>query len=192
MATFVLVPGAWLGAWVWEAAVAELRALGHDAVPVTLTGLDGTPGDIGLGTHVDDVLAVLKAHPGWILGPTSAGEYPKDDPVRGHPSGYLRRNFALFANVRPVKAWPQLNPLIPDLDITVIRENTEGFYPDRNLAWGYGEFMPTKDVALSLRVITKAASDRFARFSFEYARAAGEKRLSIIHKRTALPQAIDR
>ena len=39
-----------------------------------------------------------------------------------------------------MRAWPQLEPLIPDLDITILRENTEGFYPDRNLAWGYGEF----------------------------------------------------
>jgi 3-isopropylmalate dehydrogenase len=139
-------------------------------------------------TLPQETLDVLKEHPGWILGPTSAGEYPKDDPMRGHPSGYLRRNFGLFANVRPVKAWPQLNPLIPDLDITVIRENTEGFYPDRNLAWGYGEFMPTKDVALSLRVITGVACDRFARFSLEYAKAMGQNKISIAHKRTALPQ----
>jgi len=139
-------------------------------------------------TLAQETLDVLKEYPGWILGPTSAGEYPKDDPMRGHPSGYLRRNFALFANVRPVKAWPQLKPLIPDLDITVIRENTEGFYPDRNLAWGYGEFMPTKEVALSLRVITQVACDRFARFSFEYAKATGQKKISLAHKRTALPQ----
>jgi 3-isopropylmalate dehydrogenase len=139
-------------------------------------------------TLPEETLSVLKDHQGWILGPTSAGEYPKDDPMRGHPSGYLRRNFNLFANVRPVQAWPQLNPLIPDLDVTVIRENTEGFYPDRNLAWGYGEFMPTKDVALSLRVITGVACDRFARFSFEYAKALGYPEISIVHKRTALPQ----
>jgi 3-isopropylmalate dehydrogenase len=139
-------------------------------------------------TLAQETLDVLKQHPGWILGPTSAGEYPKDDPMRGHPSGYLRRNFSLFANVRPVQAWPQLKPLIPDLDITVIRENTEGFYPDRNLAWGYGEFMPTKEVALSLRVITQVACDRFARFSFEYAKATGQKKISLAHKRTALPQ----
>jgi 3-isopropylmalate dehydrogenase len=139
-------------------------------------------------TLPEETLAVLRECPAWILGPTSAGEYPKDDPMRGHPSGYLRRNFNLFANVRPVQAWPQLDPLIPDLDITVIRENTEGFYPDRNLAWGYGEFMPTKDVGLSLRVITGVACERFAKFSFEYAKALGEKKISIVHKRTALPQ----
>ena len=133
-------------------------------------------------------LRILKDCRGWILGPTFAGEYPQDDPMRGHPSGYLRKEFKLFANVRPVKAWPQLRPLLPDLDITIIRENTEGFYPDRNLAWGYGEFKPTEDVALSLRVITRAACDRFARFVLEYAKATKETQLTIVHKRTALPQ----
>jgi 3-isopropylmalate dehydrogenase len=130
----------------------------------------------------------LRASDGWIMGPTFAGEYPKDDHTNGHPSGYLRRIFKLFANVRPVRSWPQLDPLIPDLDVTIIRENTEGFYPDRNLAWGYGEFKPTDDVALSLRVITGVACDRFARFSLDYAAAQGETVLHIAHKRTALPQ----
>jgi len=139
-------------------------------------------------TLPEETLEVLRSHQGWILGPTFAGEYPKDDPVRGHPSGYMRRNFRLFANVRPVEAWPHFKPLIPDLKITVIRENTEGFYPDRNLAWGYGEFKPTDDVALSLRVITSAACDRFARYCFAHAVATGSSRIFIAHKRTALPQ----
>jgi 3-isopropylmalate dehydrogenase len=130
----------------------------------------------------------LRASDGWIMGPTFAGEYPKDDHTNGHPSGYLRRTFKLFANVRPVRSWSQLDPVIPDLDVTIIRENTEGFYPDRNLAWGYGEFKPTDDVALSLRVITGVACDRFARYSLDYAAAQGESVLHIAHKRTALPQ----
>jgi 3-isopropylmalate dehydrogenase len=130
----------------------------------------------------------LRACDGWIMGPTFAGEYPKVDHTKGHPSGYLRRTFKLFANVRPVRSWRQLNPLIPDLDVTIIRENTEGFFPDRDLAWGYGEFKPTDDVALSLRVITGAACDRFARFSLDYAAAQGESVLHIAHKRAALPQ----
>jgi 3-isopropylmalate dehydrogenase len=132
--------------------------------------------------------AMLRASDGWIMGPTFAGEYPKDDHTKGHPSGYLRRTFRLFANVRPVQAWPQLDPLVPDLDVTVIRENTEGFYPDRNLAWGYGEFKPTDDVALSLRVITGVACDRFARFCMDYAAATQQTVLHVAHKRTALPQ----
>lgn len=67
MATFVLVPGAWLGAWVWAEVAADLRSRGHEAVAVTLTGLDGTPGDIGLETHVNDVLKVVEQHPGCVL-----------------------------------------------------------------------------------------------------------------------------
>lgn len=136
----------------------------------------------------DETMKVLREADAWIMGPTFAGEYPKDDHTKGHPSGYLRRTFGLFANVRPVQAWPQLDPLVPDLDITVLRENTEGFYPDRNLAWGYGEFKPTEDVGLSLRVITGVACKRFARFAMEYASASGVRRLHVVHKRTALPQ----
>jgi len=139
-------------------------------------------------TLPDATLATMKQCDGWIVGPTYAGEYPKDDPYRGHPNGFIRRNFKLFANVRPVESWPQLHPLIQDLRITVLRENTEGFYPDRNLAWGYGEFKPRNDVALSLRVITGEACERFARFAFDFAEAAGEKHLAVVHKRTALPQ----
>lgn len=139
-------------------------------------------------TLPDATLAIMRACDAWIVGPTFAGEYPKDDPYRGHPNGFIRRHFKLFANVRPVEAWSQLDPLINGLRVTVLRENTEGFYPDRNLAWGYGEFKPTKDTALSLRVITSEACGRFARFAFEFAQATGERRLAVVHKRTALPQ----
>jgi 3-isopropylmalate dehydrogenase len=135
-----------------------------------------------------ETLAVLEECRAWIVGPTSAGDYPSDDPVRGHPSGYMRRHFELFANIRPVRAWPKLSALVPELATTIIRENTEGFYPDRNLHWGYGEFMPTRDVALSLRVITREACTRFARLSLAYAQAEGKEKVVVVHKRTALPR----
>jgi 3-isopropylmalate dehydrogenase len=136
----------------------------------------------------EPTLEMLRASDGWIMGPTFAGEYPKTDDIKGHPSGYLRRTFKLFANVRPVKAFAPLNPIVPGLDVTIIRENTEGFYPDRNLAWGYGEFMPTEDVALSLRVITGVACDRFAKFCLDFAATQGIEVLHVAHKRTALPR----
>jgi pimeloyl-ACP methyl ester carboxylesterase len=64
MSTFVLVPGAWLGAWVWQAVAGGLRAFGHEVRAVTLSGLAERAGDdpdkIGLTTHVRDVLAVLE------------------------------------------------------------------------------------------------------------------------------------
>jgi 3-isopropylmalate dehydrogenase len=139
-------------------------------------------------TLPDATRKVLDAHEGWIVGPTFAGEYPQDDPMRGHPNGFIRRHYKLFANVRPVQAWPQLDPLVPEVNITVLRENTEGFYPDRNMAWGYGEFKPRDDVGLAMRVITGEACDRFARYAFEFAQAEGLDRICLVHKRTALPQ----
>ena len=60
MATFVLVPGAWLGAWVWQATAAELQVRGHHAVPLTLTGAT-------LEDHVAQVLARVAEHPGCVL-----------------------------------------------------------------------------------------------------------------------------
>jgi hypothetical protein len=61
---FVLVAGAWQGAWLWESVTRELTARGHRAHPVTLAGLDERtdvdPASVGPQTHVDDVLALLK------------------------------------------------------------------------------------------------------------------------------------
>ncbi|MFC0865703.1 alpha/beta fold hydrolase [Sphaerimonospora cavernae] len=61
--TFVLIPGPWTGAWVWEPVALGLRRQGYDARPVTLSGLDSPDEDvskIGLDTHIDDVLSVLE------------------------------------------------------------------------------------------------------------------------------------
>lgn len=176
-----------------EVSAATIKVL-NAAAERTGLSLELLPGEVGWrpyrasGTTLpEETQRVLDECAGWIVGPTAAGDYPKDDPVNGHPSGFMRRHYELFANVRPVHAWPQLPALVPELDTTIIRENTEGFYPDRNLHWGYGEFMPSSDVALSLRVITKRASDRLARLSFDYARANHKDHLVVVHKRTALP-----
>jgi len=64
MATFVLVPGAWLGGWVWEPTARRLRLRGHDVHPVTLTGLGerarlGGP-EVDLDTHVADVVDLVR------------------------------------------------------------------------------------------------------------------------------------
>jgi pimeloyl-ACP methyl ester carboxylesterase len=64
VSTFVLIPGAWLGAWAWEATAADLRRRGHEVRPVTLSGLaerasEGTP-ETNLTTHVDDVVSLFE------------------------------------------------------------------------------------------------------------------------------------
>jgi pimeloyl-ACP methyl ester carboxylesterase len=63
VSNFVLIPGAWMGGWVWESVADGLRALGHNVRPVTLSRLADGAADVsgvGLQTHVDDVLAVLE------------------------------------------------------------------------------------------------------------------------------------
>src|SRR5439155_156943 len=69
-------------------------------------------------------------------------------------------------------------------DLVIMREATEGFYPDRNMFMGWGEVMPTPDVALSIRKITAHGSERIARRSFELAMKR-KKKLAAIHKANA-------
>jgi 3-isopropylmalate dehydrogenase len=71
------------------------------------------------------------------------------------------------------------------MDLVIVRENTEGFYADRNMHLGLGEFMPTPDLALSLRKITAHASRRIATTAFELARTRRRK-LTTVHKENVL------
>lgn len=70
---FVLVPGAWMGSWVWDGVAAPLAAEGHDVTAVTLSGLadrfDVPASEIGLATHVEDIFDVLQAEdePGRVI-----------------------------------------------------------------------------------------------------------------------------
>jgi 3-isopropylmalate dehydrogenase len=71
------------------------------------------------------------------------------------------------------------------MDLVIARENTEGFYADRNMAWGIGEFMPTPDVALAVGKITRQATERIARTAFALARQRRRK-VAIVHKANVL------
>ncbi len=67
------------------------------------------------------------------------------------------------------------------MDLVIVRENTEGFYADRNMYWGVGEFMPTADMALAVRKITAASSRRIAQAGFELAKTRRRK-VTAVHK----------
>jgi 3-isopropylmalate dehydrogenase len=71
------------------------------------------------------------------------------------------------------------------MDLVIVRENTEGFYADRNMHLGVGEFMPTPDVALSVRKITAQASRRIAVAAFGLARTR-RRRVTAVHKQNVL------
>jgi 3-isopropylmalate dehydrogenase len=71
------------------------------------------------------------------------------------------------------------------MDLSIVRENTEGFYSDRNMHQNIGEFMPSPDMALSLRKITMQASQRIGRVAFELARGRRRK-VTAVHKANVL------
>ena len=75
--------------------------------------------------------------------------------------------------------------IAPDTDLVIVRENTEGFYADRNTYAGTGEYMPTADVAITMGVFTRPAIERIARTAFELARRRRSK-VTIVHKANVL------
>jgi 3-isopropylmalate dehydrogenase len=122
---------------------------------------------------------------GIVLGPIGHAAYPKDRPECINPHPLIRKRFDLFANLRPAKWHPSLPHLHDDVDLLIVRENNEGFQPDRNMIAGCGEFQPNEDAAFSVRVITRRQSERVARAAFEAARQRrGKRRVTAIHKRT--------
>ncbi|MFJ9558432.1 isocitrate/isopropylmalate dehydrogenase family protein [Streptomyces fuscichromogenes] len=144
--------------------------------------------DIGLAslaatgsTLPDEVLQQVPEADGVLLGPVSHYDYPPRAEGGINPSGELRTRFRLFANIRPCVSRSDLSVLRSPMDLVIVRENTEGFYSDRNMYAGSGEFMPDEDQAFSIRKITAEASRRVARAAFELARGR-RKKVTAVHK----------
>jgi 3-isopropylmalate dehydrogenase len=137
-------------------------------------------------TFPDDVLDACRAAEGIVLGPVSHQDYPARAEGGINPSGALRIGLDLYANIRPARSrkglahWGRT-----PMDLVIARENTEGFYADRNMHLGPGEFMPTPDVALSVRKVTAEGSRRIARAAFELARTR-RKKVTAVHKSNVL------
>jgi len=87
----------------------------------------------------------------------------------------LRKKFELYANFRPIRNLPHIPTRYPDVDLIILRENTEGLYSGIE-----HEVVP--GVVESLKIITEKASTRIARFAFDYARKNGRKKIHAIHK----------
>jgi isocitrate dehydrogenase (NAD+) len=87
----------------------------------------------------------------------------------------LRKTLDLYANLRPVRALPNVPSRYPELDLVVVRENTEDLYSGI-------EHVVVPGVVESIKIITEKASTRIARFAFEYARREGRKKVTAIHK----------
>ena len=103
---------------------------------------------------------------------------PTTTPVgKGHVSANvrLRRALDLYASIRPAKSMPGVVSRYENLDLVVVRENTEGLYSGQ-------EVQVTEGVVMSIKVVTEGASRRIAKAAFEYAEKNGRKRVTAVHK----------
>src|SRR5262245_20833542 len=129
----------------------------------------------------NDILDKAKTYDGIILGPQSHMDYPPPAEGGRNISAAFRVGLDLYANVRPARSRPFLGRGVGAMDLVIMREATEGFYADRNMFAGSGEFMPTPDVALALRKITAHACERIARRGFALAMTRRRK-VTAVHK----------
>lgn len=137
-------------------------------------------------TFTDAVFEAARDADGVILGPVSHNDYPPSDQGGLNPSGQLRRRLDLYANIRPARIRPGFAPRcgVP-FDLVVVRENTEGFYADRTMHVGTGEVMPTPDLAMAFRKVTRAGSLRIAESAFKLAMQRRRK-VTAVHKANVL------
>ena len=181
--------------------------IGLEVVPETIkvmraaaaaTGLSVQWHDVPIGKKAYDELGYtmppgtlekLDTLDGWVLGPIGHQAYPKGKPNAINPHPILRKHYDLFANIRPAKSYPGLPSLYKDVDLIIVRENNEGFPPDRNVFMGNGEFRPSPDMTIGIRVITREGSRKVARAAFELARTRPRKKMTSVHKDTVFKLA---
>lgn len=138
------------------------------------------------GSHTPpETLEALSEMDAWLLGPHDSAAYPEPFKSQLNPSGTIRKHFGLFANIRPAKSFEGAKAVVPGTDLVIVRENTQGFYADRNTYAGTGEYMPDENTAIAMGIITRAAVERIAKVAVDLARARRGK-LTIVHKANVL------
>ena len=165
-----LIPGDGIGPEVADATKRVLAGTGVNIEwDVQHSGLQA--GEESGAALPDATVESVRANGVALKGPTTT-------PVgKGHVSANvrLRRALDLYASIRPAKSMPGVVSRYEDLDLVVVRENTEGLYSGQ-------EVQVTDGVVVSIKVVTEAASRRIATAAFEYARKNGRKRVTAVHK----------
>ncbi len=187
MIEILVLPGDGIGPEITEATLAVLEVadrrfgleLAFEQREIGFSALERT------GTTLPDgTLERARQADGILLGPISHLDYPPRDRGGVNISAAVRVRLDLFANIRPARTREGVPHRGTDMDLVIVRESTEGFYPDRNMVAGSGELMPTAEVALSLRKITAPACRRIAEVAFELARKRRRK-ITAVHKANA-------
>ncbi|MGF9763862.1 isocitrate/isopropylmalate family dehydrogenase [Microvirga sp. 0TCS3.31] len=183
--TIAVLPGDHIGPEITRAAVLALEAA-NETYDLNVRFEEHAVGHASLKAHgttlTDSVYKAAVEADGILLGPCDNGGYPAPQDGGINVPGKFRHDLDLYANLRPSRSHPSVPHARPGLDVLIVRENSEGFYPDRNMFEGYGEVMPVEGVAISMRKITAHASNRIARSAFEWARRR-RKHVTIVTKK---------
>ena len=165
-----LITGDGIGPELSESAISVLETI-HDKLDVKTEIISLEAGDIALKKYSkalpNETFQSIKKSDACLKAPV--GESAADVIV------VLRRNLDLYANIRPAKSYPNTPSLRNDIDLVIVRENTEDLYTGQ-------EFM-IDDSAVALRVISEKASKRIARHAFQTAIQRNQKkRVTCVHK----------
>jgi 3-isopropylmalate dehydrogenase len=136
-------------------------------------------------TVTEDLLEKVKASDGLILGPMATYDFKDETKGEINPSKFFRKKLDLYANIRPARTYPKVPTRMNPFNLVVVRENTEGFYADRNVESGNSEILVTPDVGISLRRITRECCLRIAKSAFELAMTRN-KHVTLVHKHNVL------
>ncbi|MBM3358035.1 MAG: isocitrate/isopropylmalate dehydrogenase family protein [Betaproteobacteria bacterium] len=131
-------------------------------------------------TMPQPTVAALEKGDGFICGPIGHAAYPRNDPTWIMPP--LRKRFELFASIKPVKSYSNIQSVHKNVDIVFLREVTEGMQYSGTVVMGAGEFRPNDDTSIGMRVITRRGASRVAREAFEIARTRPRRKLTAVHK----------
>jgi isocitrate dehydrogenase (NAD+) len=168
--TITLIPGDGIGPEIVAATVRVIEATGVDIQ--WETQILGSQALEKFGTTLPDAsIDTMRRNKVSLKGPIMT-------PVgKGFTSVNvgLRKALDLYANVRPIKALPNVKCRYPELDLVIVRENTEGLYSGL-------EHVVVPGVVESLKIITEKASTRICRYAFEYARDNGRIKVTAVHK----------
>lgn len=170
MYNIAVIPGDGIGREVMEATINVLESLDVD-----FNFIYGEAGDECLEKTGEalpkETIELAKNSDACLFG--AAGETAADVIVR------LRQELNLFANLRPVKSYPNTNALFEDVDFMIVRENTEGMYIAKE-----EEF--TEEGAIARRIITKKAEKRIIDYAFQYAKSNNKSKVTGVHKANVL------
>jgi len=131
-------------------------------------------------TMPEPTVAALMETDGFICGPIGHNAYPRNDPTWVMPP--IRKRFDMYANVKPVKSYPNVASVHKDVDIVFLRETTEGMQASGTVVAGSGEFRPNDEISIGHRVVTRKGASRVAREAFEIARTRTRRKVTAVHK----------